>query len=93
MLSKYMKFNKKGFDVFGVSLDQKKNDWIKAISDDNLTWTHVSDLQYWNNAAAKLYAVSAIPANFLLDENGTIIGRNMREEALYDKVKEVLGGK
>jgi peroxiredoxin len=88
----YKEFNKKGFDVFGVSLDQKKDDWVKAISDDKLTWTHVSDLQYWNNAAAKMYAVSAIPANFLLDENGIIIGRNLRGEELYNKVKEVLGG-
>jgi peroxiredoxin len=87
----YKEFNKKGFDVFGVSLDQKKDDWVKAIADDNLTWTHVSDLQYWNNAAAKMYAVNAIPANFLLDENGVIIGRNLREDALYNKVKEVLG--
>jgi peroxiredoxin len=89
----YKEFNKKGFDVFGVSLDQKKDDWVKAIADDNLTWTHVSDLQYWNNAAAKMYAVNSIPANFLLDENGIIIGRNLRGEALYNKVKEVLGGK
>jgi peroxiredoxin len=89
----YKEFNKKGFDVFGVSLDQKKDDWVKAISDDNLTWTHVSDLQYWNNLAARMYAVNSIPANFLLDENGTIIGRNLREEALYNKVKEVLGEK
>ncbi len=87
----YKEFNKKGFDVFGVSLDQKKDDWVRAISDDKLTWTHVSDLQYWNSAAAKTYAVNAIPANFLLDENGIIIGRNLREEALYNKVKEVLG--
>jgi len=87
----FKEFNKKGFDVFGVSLDQKKDDWVKAISDDKLAWTHVSDLQYWNNAAAKLYAVNAIPANFLLDENGIIIGRNLREEALYNKVKDVLG--
>lgn len=89
----YKEFNKKGFDVFGVSLDQKKEDWVKAIDSDNLTWTHVSDLQYWNNAAAKLYAVNSIPANFLLDENGVIIGRNLRGEALYNKVKEVLGSK
>jgi peroxiredoxin len=87
----YTEFNKKGFDVFGVSLDRTKNDWVKAIADDKLSWTHVSDLQYWNNAAAKLYAVSAIPANFLLDENGVIIGRNLRGEVLYNKVKEVLG--
>jgi peroxiredoxin len=89
----YTEFNKKGFDVFGVSLDQKKEDWIKAIADDKLTWTHVSDLQYWNNSAAKIYAVNSIPSNFLLDETGTIIGRNLRGPALYNKVNEILGGK
>jgi peroxiredoxin len=89
----YNEFHKKGFDVFGVSLDQKKEPWVKAIADDKLTWTHVSDLQYWNNAAAKLYAVNSIPANFLLDETGKIIGKNLRGEALYNKVKEVLGAK
>ena len=89
----YNEFHKKGFDMFGVSLDQKKEAWIKAIADDKLTWTHVSDLQYWNNAAAKLYAVNSIPANFLLDEKGTIIGKNLRGEALYNKVNEMLGGK
>jgi peroxiredoxin len=86
----YKEFNKKGFDVYGVSLDQKKEDWVKAIADDNLTWTHVSDLQYWSNAAAKLYAVNSIPANFLLDETGTIVARNLRGEDLYNKVKELL---
>ena len=89
----YTEFHKKGFDVFGVSLDQKKEDWVKAIADDKLIWTHVSDLQYWNNAAAKMYAVYSIPANFFLDETGTIIARNLRGEALYNKVNEVLGGK
>jgi peroxiredoxin len=89
----YKEFNKKGFDVFGVSLDQRKEDWVKAIADDKLTWTHVSDLQYWNNAAAKLYAVNAIPANFLLDANGIIIGRNLRGDDLYKKVNEIVNGK
>jgi len=88
----YNEFNKKGFDVFGVSLDQEKDAWVKAIADDKLTWTHVSDLQYWNSAAAKLYAVSAIPSNFLLDETGTIIARNVTGDDLYKKVKEVLAG-
>ena len=87
----YKEFNRKGFDVFGVSLDRSKEEWVKAISDDNLTWTHVSDLQYFSNAAAKLYAVNAIPASYLLDENGIIVARNLRDEALYNKVKEVLG--
>jgi Peroxiredoxin len=86
----YNEFHKKGFDVFGVSLDKSKDEWLKAISDDKLTWTEVSDIQYWNNAAARLYAVSSIPANFLLDENGTIIAKNLRGDDLYNKVKEIL---
>jgi peroxiredoxin len=89
----YTEFHKEGFDVFAVSLDQKKEDWVKAIADDKLSWTHVSDLNYWGNAAAKTYAVNSIPANFLLDESGTIIGRNLRGEDLYNKVKELLAVK
>ncbi len=89
----YNEFHKKGFDIFSVSLDQKKDPWVKAIADDKLTWTHVSDLQYWNSAAAKLYAVNSIPANFLLDETGKIIARNLRGEDLYNKVNEILGTK
>ena len=89
----YNQYKTKGFDVFGVSLDRKKEDWLKAIEKDQLTWTHVSDLKYWSNDAAKLYAVNSIPASFLLDESGTIIARNLRGEALANKVKELLAGK
>lgn len=92
LVSVFSEFKECGFDVFSVSLDQSKDAWIKAIADDKLTWTHVSDLQYWNNAAAKLFAVNAIPSNFLLDENGVIIARNLRGEALYNKVKEIVAG-
>jgi peroxiredoxin len=87
----YGEFHKKGFDVLGVSIDQKKEVWVKAITDDKLIWTHVSDLQYWNSAAAKLYSVNSIPANFLLDDKGIIIGKNLRGDELYNKVKDVLG--
>ena len=87
----YNEFHKKGFDVFGVSLDNTKEAWVKAIADDKLTWTQVSDLQRGNSAAAVLYSVNSIPANFLLDETGKIIARNLRGEALYNKVNEVLG--
>lgn len=86
----YNEFHKKGFDVLGVSLDQKKEDWLKAIADDKLTWTHVSDLKYWGNEAARLYAVNSIPSNFLVDDKGIIVGRNLRGADLYNKVKEVL---
>lgn len=89
----YNEFHKKGFDILGVSLDQDKSSWLKAIADDKLTWTHVSDLKYWANEAAKLYAVSSIPSSFLVDEKGIIIARNLRGDDLYNKVKEIIDGK
>lgn len=79
--------------MFGVSLDRSKEDWLKAIQDDKLTWTHVSDLKYWDCAPAKQYAVNAIPANFLIDANGIIVGHNLRGDALAEKVKEILDTK
>jgi peroxiredoxin len=88
----WKEFNKMGFDAFGVSLDRPgdKDKWVDAIKNDKLTWTHVSDLKFWDCAAAKQYAVNAIPANFLLDDKGIIIGRNLRGDELYNKVKELL---
>ncbi len=87
----FQAYNKKGFDVLGVSFDKKKASWEKAIKDDNLTWTHVSDLKYWANAAGKLYGISSIPSNILLDKDQKIIGRNLRGEDLWKKLAEVLG--
>lgn len=89
----YKEFHEKGFDILGVSLDRTEDEWKKAIADDNLTWTHVSDLKYWNSAAAKLYSVNSIPANFLLDKNGIIVAKNLRGDELYNKVKELIDSK
>jgi len=86
----YNDYNSKGFDIIGVSLDTDKNNWIKAIEKDSLTWSHVSDLQGWNNAAGKLYAVNAIPHSVILNENGTIVAKNLRGEELRDKIAELL---
>jgi peroxiredoxin len=86
----YNSYKAKGFDVLGVSLDKEKEDWVKAIAADNLTWTHVSDLKYWDNEVAKLYGVQAIPTNFLLDKEGRIIGKNLRGEDLENKLKEIM---
>ena len=86
----YNDYNSKGFDIFGVSLDTEKNNWIKAIEKDSLTWSHVSDLQGWNNAAGKLYAVNAIPHSVILDKNGTIVAKNLRGDELRDKIAELL---
>ncbi len=86
----YNDYKDKGFDVIGISLDQKKENWLKAIEDDKLTWSHLSDLAYWNNAAAKLYAVNSIPHSILLDPEGIIIAKNLRGEDLRNKIAELL---
>ena len=80
------------FYVLGVSLDREgqKDKWMKAIHDDQLTWTHVSDLKFWNNAVAKQYGIQAIPQNLLLDPQGKIIAKNLRGEALVKKMQELL---
>ena len=82
----YQKFHDKGFDILGVSFDQKKEKWEEAVKADNLTWHHVSDLKYWGNEAGKLYGINSIPSNILLDPKGTIIAKNLRGEALQQKL-------
>jgi peroxiredoxin len=89
----YNDYKDKGFTVFGVSLDREKDAWLKAIEDDGLTWTHVSDLSYWQNAAAQLYAVSSIPHSLLVDKTGKIIAKDKREDELRKAVSEFLEAK
>jgi len=91
VVAAYAEFKDKGFDILGVSFDKDQVSWEKAIQDDNLTWNHVSDLQYWNNAAGKLYGIMSIPANILLDKDGIIIAKDLRGEDLRAKLAEVLG--
>lgn len=85
------KYKAKNFTILGVSLDSNKDSWLKAINADKLSWTHVSDLQQWNNAVAVLYHVQSIPQNFLIDPNGKIIARDLRGEDLERKLAELLG--
>jgi peroxiredoxin len=92
VVNAYTKFKDKGFDVFGVSLDRTKEDWVQAIAEDGLTWTHVSDLKYFESQAAVDYNISAIPFSILLDKEGKIIAKNLRGAALDKKLEEVLGG-
>ncbi len=91
VVANYKAFKNKNFTVLGVSLDQNKEDWLGAIKEDKLTWTHVSDLKYWSNAAARLYGVESIPFNVLLDTSGKIIAKDLRENMLGVMLKEVLG--
>lgn len=89
VVANYEKYKNDGFDVFGVSFDDNKENWIKAIHDDKLTWTQVSDLTGWGNAAGKLYGIRSIPQNILLNPEGIIIEKNLRGEDLGEKLKEI----
>ncbi|WP_303311592.1 TlpA disulfide reductase family protein [Hymenobacter sp. BT730] len=86
----YQKFKGKGFEIYSVSLDQNRDKWLKAIKDDNLTWTHVSDLKGWESAAGKSYGITSIPMSLLLDPQGKIIAKNLRGPALEAKLASVL---
>ncbi len=86
----YNQFKDKNFDVLGVSLDTDAGNWAKAIAKDNLTWQQISELKGWDCGIAQKYEVRSIPANFLIDPNGYIIAKNLRGEALINKLNEVL---
>jgi peroxiredoxin len=89
LVKTYARFRDKGFTVLGVSLDENKKAWLKAVADDNLTWENVSDLRGDQNKAALIYGISGIPDNFLIDGNGTIVARNLRGKKLDDKLEEL----
>ncbi|MBS1603683.1 MAG: TlpA family protein disulfide reductase [Bacteroidetes bacterium] len=91
VVNTYQKFKAKNFTVLGVSLDKSKEPWIKAIKDDGLAWTQVSDLKYWYNEAAAKYHIQSIPQNLLIDPNGKIVGRNLRGPDLQARLCELLG--
>jgi peroxiredoxin len=88
----YQQFRDKNFTVLGVSLDRpgQKDKWLKAIKDDKLSWTHISDLQYWNSPVVALYGFDGIPYNVLVDPDGNVIGEGLRGQALEAKLAEVL---
>ncbi|MDP3453474.1 MAG: thioredoxin-like domain-containing protein, partial [Bacteroidales bacterium] len=79
------------FGIIGVSLDNDENVWNKAIADDKLTWIQVSDLQYWNSEAAKLYYVKFIPQNIFVDQEGKIVQRKVDKDKIEDLLNEFLG--
>ena len=90
VVANYNQFKDKNFTILGVSLDQDKKAWLKAIQDDGLVWTQISDLKFWNSAAAQKYNVQAIPFNVLIDPQGKIIATELRGNELHDKLAEVL---
>jgi len=82
VVAAYQQFKDENFTILGVSLDSHRENWLEAIRRDGLVWTQVSDLQGWNNQAARIYHVRSIPSNFLLDPSGKIIGKDLRGEEL-----------
>ena len=91
VVATYQKFKNKNFTVLGVSLDKAREPWLKAIKDDGLVWTQVSDLKFWYNEAAVKYHIGQIPSNFLVGPDGKIVGRDLRGTALQEKLCELLG--
>jgi peroxiredoxin len=85
----YQKYHTKGFEIYQVSLDRTKEDWLKGIKDDNLNWLHVSDLKYWNSVVVPLYGLQGIPMNYLLNKEGKVIAANLRGPALAEKLSEI----
>lgn len=85
-------YKDKGFTVLSVSLDQpgKKEAWLAAIHKDGLTWTHVSDLKFWDNEVAKLYGIKAVPSNFLIDPNGKIVAHDLHGDEIEKTLKEII---
>lgn len=86
----FQAYKDKGFTILGVSLDDKKENWLKAIKDDGLNWTNVSDLKGWRNEAAQLFAISAVPSNMILSPEGKIIAKDLRGEDLEKFLMENL---
>lgn len=90
----YNEYKDKGFTVYSVSLDKTKSSWLKAVQKDGLAWeNHVSELKGWDSSAARTYKVQGIPATFLIDENGVVIGKNLRGAALEQKIAQLFSEK
>lgn len=93
LVATFHQFKDKNFTILGVSLDRNRENWLKAINDDKLTWDQVSDLKYFENEVAKLYAVQGIPTNILVDPNGKIVSKNLFGPNLRLKLNELLNSK
>jgi thiol-disulfide isomerase/thioredoxin len=90
VVAAYEKYHAKGFDVVGLSFDNKKEPWVKAIADQKMPWVHLSDLKGWRTVASEVYDVNSIPDNLLIDPQGKIVARGLRGEGLQAKLKEIL---
>lgn len=90
LVNYYDKYKSLGFEIFQVSLDDNEEKWLEAIKQDNLQWTNVSELKGWKNNGAMIYGINLLPTNYLIDENGIIISKDLQGEELKQKIKEIL---
>ena len=91
VVAAYEKYHDKGFDIVGLSFDNKKEPWVKDIENLKMPWTHLSDLKGWNTVASEVYGVNSIPDNLLIDPQGKIVARGLRAQGLHAKLKEIFG--
>lgn len=91
LLETYEKYHDKGFEIYGVSFDRDAEAWKSAVNNKGMNWIHVSDVNYFDNQAAKDYAVRSIPSNFLIGPDGSIVAVNLRGEEVQAKIAEILG--
>ena len=89
VVAAYKKYHKKGFDIVGLSFDREKEPWVKAITQWEMSWIHLSDLRYFHSVAADVYTVNSIPDNLLIDPQGTIVARSLRGADLEEKLAEI----
>jgi peroxiredoxin len=89
VVNAFNQYKEKNFTVLGVSLDRARDPWLKAIQDDKLTWTQLSDLKFWSNEVAVQYKIQSIPQNYLIDPDGKIVGKNLRGEQLRLKLENI----
>ena len=90
LVEAHNEYAEKGFDIYGISLDYQRDSWVDAINRNGMDWIHVSDLSFWENAAAIKYKIRAIPSNFLVDKNGIIVASNLRGESLKQTLSKLL---
>ena len=91
VVANYRKYHDKGFDIVGLSFDKNKDAWVRAITDLEMPWVHLSDLKGWQTVASQVYNIRSIPASLLIDPKGLIVAFDLRGELLGEKLKEIFG--
>jgi len=86
----FNQYKGKNFMILGVALDKNKEDWVQAIKEDQLAWTHISDLKFWSSKAVEVFQFDGIPYNILIDPSGMVIAESLRGEELSSKLNELL---